>query len=83
MDNKEMLEEFVSIVIDKANEKIKVDDVLSILQVVSKSIDDSVDVQTVNTIILGIITGLATILDGDKTDKILDDYIKDLKDSLA
>ena len=83
MDNKEMLEEFVSIVIDKANEKIKVDDVLPILQVVSKSIDDSVDVQTVNTIILGIITGLATILDGDKTDKILDDYIKDLKDSLA
>lgn len=85
MDNKDSFEKFVSIVIDKANEKIKVGDVLTILQLIGKSIeeDKEMDVRLANTIIFGIIAGLATRLDCDKASEVLDDCVKDLKDSLA
>lgn len=85
MDNKDSFEKFVSIVIDKANEKIKVGDILMILQVIGKSIeeDKEMDVRLANTIIFGIIAGLATRLDCDKASEVLDDCVKDLKDSLA
>ena len=83
MDNKDSFVKFVEIVVNKFNEKIKVGDILTILQVVSKSVEDDVDIKTVNTIILGIITGLATKLDPDKTDKILDNYMNNIKEKLS
>ena len=85
MDNKDSFEKFVEIVVNNANKKIKVGDVLTILQLISKSIeeDKEMDVRLANTIIFGIIAGLATILDCDESSEVLDSCIKDLKDSLA
>lgn len=85
MDNKDSFEKFVEIVVNNANKKIKVGDVLTILQLIGKSIeeDKEMDVRLANTIIFGIIAGLATILDCDKASEVLDDCVKDLKDSLA
>lgn len=85
MDNKDSFKKFVEIVVNNANKKIKVGDVLTILQLISKSIeeDKEMDVRLANTIIFGIIAGLATILDCDESSEVLDSCIKDLKDSLA
>ena len=83
MDNKEEFEKFLSIVLDKLNEKIKVGDILTILQTVSVSFEDDVDIKIVNTIVLGIIAGLATKLDPDKADKILDNYMNNIKENLS
>lgn len=85
MDNKDSFEKFVEIVVNNANEKIKVGDVLTILQLIGKSIeeDKEMDVRLANTIIFGIIAGLATILDCDETSEVLDICIKDIKEKLS
>lgn len=86
MDNKDSFEKFVEIVTSNANTSIKVGDILTILQVIGKSIEEDkevMDVRLANTIIFGIIAGLATRLDCDKASEVLDDCINDLKDSVA
>ena len=85
MDNKDSFEKFVEIVINNANTSIKVGDILTILRIIGKSIeeDKEMDTETANTIIVAIISGLATRLDFDKASEVLDDCVKDLKDTLA
>ena len=81
MDNKDGFE----IVISNANTSIKVGDVLAILQLIGKSLEEEeiIDTRLADTIIFGIITGLATILDSNKADKILDDYMNNIKEKLS
>lgn len=86
MDNKDSFEKFVEIVTSNANTSIKIGDILTILQVIVKSIEEEkeiMDIRLANTIIFGIIAGLATRLDCDKASEVLDDCINDLKDSAA
>ena len=86
MDNKDNFEKFVEIVTSNANTSIKIGDILTILQVIVKSIEEEkeiMDIRLANTIIFGIIAGLATRLDCDKASEVLDDCINDLKDSAA
>lgn len=86
MDNKDSFEKLVEIVISNANTSIKVGDILTILQHIGKSIEEEkeiMDIRLANTIIFGIIAGLATRLDCDKANEVLDDCINDLKDTVA
>lgn len=85
MDNKNSFEKFVEIVTSNANTSIKIGDILTILQVIVKSIeeDKEMDTETANTIIMEIISGLAIRLEFDKASELLDDCINDLKDSAA
>lgn len=85
MDNKDSFEKFVEIVISNANTSIKVGDILTILQLIGKSLEEEeiIDTRLANTIIFGIIAGLATRLDCDKASEVLDDCINDLKDTVA
>lgn len=86
MDNKDSFEKFVEIVTSNANTSIKIGDILTILQAIVKSIEEEkeiMDIRLANTIIFGIIAGLATRLDCDKASEVLDDCINDLKDSAA
>lgn len=79
-------EKFVEIVTSNVNTSIKVGDILTILQAIVKSIEEEkeiMDIRLANTIIFGIIAGLATRLDCDKASEVLDDCINDLKDSAA
>ncbi len=80
MDNKDSFEKFVEIVISNANTSIKVGDILTILQVIGKSIEEDkevMDVRLADMIIFEIIAGLANRLDCDKASEVLDDCVKD------
>lgn len=85
MDNEDGFEKLVEIVISNTNTSIKVGDVLTILQLIGKSLEEEeiIDTRLANTIIFRIIAGLATKLDPDKADKILDNYMNNIKENLS
>ena len=85
MDNIDIFEKLVEIVTINENKRIKIADILTILDQVSNVIeeDKKIDIKLANTIIFSIIAGLAIRLDFNKVNEVLADCIKDLKDSLS
>ena len=85
MDNIDIFEKLVEIVTINENKRIKIADILTILDQVSNVVeeDKNMDMKLANTIIFSIIAGLAIRLDFNKVNEVLADCIKDLKDSLS
>lgn len=85
MDNPDIFEKLVEIVVNNENKRIKIADLLPILDHVGDVIeeDKKIDIELANTIIFSIVAGLAIKLDFNKVNEVLADCIKDLKDSLS
>ena len=85
MDNPDIFEKLVEIVVNNENKRIKIADLLTILDHVGNVIeeDKKIDMKLANTILFSIIAVLAIKLDSNKVNEVLADCIKDLKDSLS